>query len=86
MMLTRVIEVPNEPMAWTPLASRARRVEFSDAVIRPMHRARDSVDLADPLFHSVARAERAQIKALATPEQNLAMTMLRMRLVDASKR
>lgn len=86
MMLARIIEMPNEPMAWTPLASRARRVEFTDAVIRPMHRARDPVDLADPLFHSVARAERAQLKGLATPAQNLAMTMLRIRLVDASIR
>ena len=52
----------------------------------PQHRARDSVDLADPLLHAMMRAERGQAKSLATKEQLLAEMVLSMRLVDASKR
>jgi hypothetical protein len=52
----------------------------------PQHRARDSLDLADPLFHAMMRAKRAQAKSLATPEQLLAEMVLSMRLVDSAKR
>ena len=72
-MLTRVIQLDNPVML--PLARKAGA-----------HRARDAVDLADPLLYAVARAKRGTIKTLATPEQNLAQTVLRMRLIDASKR
>jgi len=53
---------------------------------KPQYRARDPVDLADPLFHAIARAERANCRSLATREQTLAEMVLRMRLVDAMKR
>ena len=52
----------------------------------PTHLARDPVDLRDPLFHAIARAEKATAKSLATPEQTLAEMVLKMRLVDAMKR
>jgi hypothetical protein len=50
------------------------------------HKARDSVDLADPLLHAMMKAERGQAKSLATKEQLLAEMVLSMRLVDAGKR
>lgn len=52
----------------------------------PQHRARDPVDLHDPLLHAMMRAERGQAKSLATREQLLAEMVLSMRLVDSSKR
>lgn len=52
----------------------------------PQHRARDPLDLRDPLFHAMMRAQRSGSKQLATREQTLAEMVLRMRLVDASKR
>lgn len=52
----------------------------------PQHRARDPVDLADPLLHAMMRAKRGQAKSLATREQTLAEMVLKMRLVDAAKR
>lgn len=52
----------------------------------PQHKARDPVDLADPLLHAMIRAKRGQAKSLATREQLLAEMVLSMRLVDASKR
>ena len=52
----------------------------------PQHKARDSVDLADPLLHAMMRAKRGQAKSLATKEQLLAEMVLSMRLVDSSKR
>ena len=33
------------------------------------HKARDATDLRDPLLFAIARAERANIRSLATPEQ-----------------
>lgn len=85
-MLARVVEVQNEALAPAPLASRARRLEVQDEARQPPHRARDATDLGDPLLFAIARAERANIRTLATAEQNLATTVLRMRLVDAMKR
>ena len=52
----------------------------------PQHKARDPVDLADPLLHAMMRAQRSGSKQLATREQTLAEMVLAMRLVDASKR
>lgn len=52
----------------------------------PQHKARDPVDLADPLLLAMMRAKRGQAKSLATKEQLLAEMVLSMRLVDASKR
>ena len=52
----------------------------------PQHKARDSLDLADPLFHAMMRAQRSGSKQLATREQTLAEMVLAMRLVDATKR
>jgi hypothetical protein len=52
----------------------------------PVHRARDATDLRDPMLFSIARAERANIRSLATREQTLAEMVLKMRLVDAQKR
>jgi hypothetical protein len=52
----------------------------------PQHKARDTVDLADPLLHAMMRAKRGQAKSLATKEQLLAEMVLSMRLVDSSKR
>jgi len=52
----------------------------------PQHKARDALDLGDPLFHAMMRAQRSGSKQLATREQTLAEMVLRMRLVDASKR
>ncbi|MEK6975315.1 MAG: hypothetical protein AABY18_03125 [Candidatus Thermoplasmatota archaeon] len=64
----------------------ARILEVRYAQAEAQHRARDPVDLADPLFHAIGRAEKAQAKSLATPEQTLAELVLKMRLVDAMKR
>lgn len=50
------------------------------------HKARDALDLTDPLFHAMMRAQRSGSRQLATPEQSLAEMVLAMRLVDASKR
>lgn len=52
----------------------------------PQHRARDPVDLADPLILAMMRAKRGQAKSLATKEQLLAEMVLSMRLVDGAKR
>ena len=64
----------------------ARIIDVTYAAPEPEHRARDSVDLRDPLFLAIARAEKATAKSLATPEQSLAEMVLKMRLVDAMKR
>ena len=64
----------------------ARILEVRYAAPPPEHRARDPVDLADPLFHAIARAKKATAKSLATPEQTLAECVLKMRLVDGMKR
>ncbi len=53
---------------------------------RAQHRARDSVDLRDPLLQAMMRASRASGKSLATQEQTLAEFVLKMRLVDAGRR
>lgn len=50
------------------------------------HKARDSLDLRDPLFHAMMSAQRRGSKQLATPEQTLAEMVLQMRLVDASRK
>ena len=63
-----------------------RVIDVTYAAPEPEHRARDSVDLRDPLFHAIARAEKATAKSLATPEQSLAEMVLKMRLVDPSLR
>lgn len=63
-----------------------RVIDVSYAAPEPEHRARDAVDLRDPLFFAIARAEKATAKSLATPEQTLAECVLKMRLVDAMKR
>lgn len=52
----------------------------------PEHRARDTTDLRDPLLLAIHRAERANERSLATPEQTLAEMVLKMRLIDAMKR
>ncbi len=52
----------------------------------PQHKARDSLDLCDPLFHAMMRAQRTGSKQLATREQTLAEMVLSMRLVDAARR
>jgi hypothetical protein len=52
----------------------------------PQHKARDCLDLADPLFHAMMRAQRSGSKQLATREQTLAEMVLAMRLVEATKR
>jgi hypothetical protein len=54
--------------------------------VEAVHRARDPVDLRDPLLHAMMRAKRGQAKSLATREQTLAEMVLKMRLVDAMKR
>lgn len=64
----------------------ARIIDVTYAAPAPEHRARDPVDLRDPLFLALGRAERATAKSLATREQTLAEMVLRMRLVDAMKR
>ena len=64
----------------------ARHIEVRYAPQPPQHRARDALDLADPLFHAMMRAKRAQAKQLATREQTLAEMVLKMRLVEAGKR
>jgi len=64
----------------------ARVLEVRYAAPPPEHVARDPVDLRDPLFFAIARAERANAKSLATPEQTLAECVLKMRLVDPSLR
>lgn len=63
-----------------------RVIEVRYKAEAPQHRARDAVDLRDPLHFAIARAERANIRSLATPEQTLAEMVLKMRLVDAQKR
>jgi hypothetical protein len=65
---------------------QVRIIDVRYAAERPQHRARDEVDLRDPLLFAIARAERANIRSLATPEQTLAEMVLKMRLVDASRR
>ena len=64
----------------------ARVIDVTYKPGAPPHKARDPVDLADPLLYAVARAERANAKSLATREQTLAEMVLRMRLVDAVRR
>lgn len=64
----------------------ARTIEVRYKADPPLHRARDSLDLADPLFHAMMRAKRGQAKSLATREQTLAEMVLKMRLVDATRR
>lgn len=51
-----------------------------------VHLARDAVDLRDPLLRAMMLASRGRSKALATREQTLAEMVLKMRLVDATKR
>lgn len=63
-----------------------RIIDVTYAPPAPEHLARDPVDLRDPLFHAIARAEKATAKSLATPEQSLAEMVLKMRLVDPSLR
>jgi hypothetical protein len=63
-----------------------RHLEVRYIQSEPEHRARDATDLHDPLFYAIARAERAQARSLATPEQTLAECVLKMRLVDPSLR
>lgn len=63
-----------------------RVIDVTYAREAPPHRARDATDLRDPLLHAMARAERATAKTMATREQTLAEMVLKMRLVDASKR
>jgi hypothetical protein len=63
-----------------------RTIEVRYKAEPPQHRARDSLDLADPLFHAMMRAKRGQAKSLATREQTLAEMVLKMRLLDAGKR
>ena len=50
------------------------------------HKARDSLDLRDPLFHAMMAAQRGQARSLATKEQLLAEMVLSLRLVEAMKR
>lgn len=50
------------------------------------HKARDATDLRDPMLFAIAKAERANIRSLATAEQTLAEMVLKMRLVDAARR
>jgi hypothetical protein len=63
-----------------------KTIDVTYAKPKPDHRARDPVDLRDPLLFAIARAERANSRSLATPEQTLAEMVLKMRLVDAMKR
>lgn len=63
-----------------------RTIEVRYKPEEPQHRARDAVDLRDPLLFAIAKAERANIRSLATREQTLAEMVLKMRLVDAGKR
>lgn len=65
---------------------QAHVVVLQEAPQAPTHRARDSVDLRDPLFHAMMRAHRASGRSLATQEQTLAELVLKMRLVDAGAR
>lgn len=64
----------------------ARVIDVRYPAEKPQHRARDSVDLRDPLLFAIARAERSNIRSLATREQTLAEMVLKMRLVEAMKR
>lgn len=64
----------------------ARVLEVRYRAPEPEHRARDATDLRDPLLFAIARAERANIRSLATREQTLAECVLKMRLVDPSLR
>ena len=63
-----------------------RTIEVRYKADAPQHKARDAVDLRDPLLFAIAKAERANIRSLATAEQTLAEMVLKMRLVDAQKR
>jgi hypothetical protein len=63
-----------------------RTIDVTYRANQPPHRARDPVDLADPLHHAMMRAKRGNEKSLATREQLLAEMVLSMRLVDAAKR
>jgi hypothetical protein len=63
-----------------------RTIEVHYKPEAPQHRARDSVDLGDPLLHAMMRAQRGQAKSVATREQTLAEMVLAMRLVDGTKR
>lgn len=63
-----------------------RIIDVTYAAPEPEHRARDPVDLRDPLLHAIRRAERANAKGMATKEQTLAEMVLKMRLVDPSLR
>ncbi len=63
-----------------------RTIEVRYKAEAPQHRARDATDLRDPLLFAIARAERDNIRSLATAEQTLAEMVLKMRLVDASAR
>ena len=92
-MLANTFTVDPETNLVPPMHTRARAPIQVEDDLPPLpkakassHRARDPVNLADPLLHAIARAERGQIKALATPEQLLSQMVLRMRLVDPTLR
>lgn len=55
-------------------------LERAAPAARAGHRARDAVDLRDPLLRAMLRAERQ------AAERTLSETALRMRVVDASAR
>lgn len=63
-----------------------RVIDVTYAKPAPEHRARDPVDLRDPLLYAIHRAERANARGVATKEQTLAEMVLKMRLVDPTLR
>jgi hypothetical protein len=63
-----------------------RTLVFQLPPLPAQHRARDPVDLRDPLLHAMMKAQRGQAKSLATKEQLLAEMVLSMRLTDAAGR
>lgn len=65
---------------------QARVITFQETPLPPLHRARDGVDLRDPLLQAMLRAHRASGKSLATREQTLSELVPKLRLVDAAQR
>ena len=62
-----------------------RIIDVTYAKPEPEHRARDTVDLRDPLLLAIHRAERANERSLATPEQTLAEMVLKLRMFEPKR-
>ena len=62
-----------------------RVIDVTYRAPEPEHRARDSTDLRDPLLLAIHRAERANERSLATPEQTLAEMVLKLRMFEPKR-